>query len=237
MARQARDARSGRTYHLVQRGHDHAEIFRDDQDRKSYLESFLQASIGLGLRVHAYSLLKTEAHWLVTPQRADAMADVVQQVGRSYVRRYNSRWSRQGTLWEGRYRAYWIDEPAFGLIVQRAIEWMPVRELLAPKPADWKWSSIHTHCGQAPEQRIAALPSYWALGNTPFEREAQYLAIIDQPITEGSWEHIKKGLASGRPWATEELMASLPALERERWFRRPRGRPAKSSQPLVDASK
>ena len=106
MARQARDARPGRTYHLVQRGHDRAEIFRDDQDRKSYLESFLQAAVSFGLRVHAFCLLKSEAHWLVTPQRADAMADVVQQVGRSYVRRFNSRWSRQGTLWEGRYRAY-----------------------------------------------------------------------------------------------------------------------------------
>ena len=228
MARQARDARPGRTYHLVQRGHDRAEIFRDDQDRKSYLESFLQAALGFGLRVHAYCLLKSEAHWLVSPQRADAMADVVQQVGRSYVRRFNSRWSRQGTLWEGRYRAYWIDEPAFGLTVQRAIEWLPVREGLVARPSDWRWSSIAAHLGQGPDPRLTALPSYWALGNTPFDRETQYPALIEQGVVDGVWEIIRKGLASGRPWATEETMACLPLEERARWTRRPRGRPVKA---------
>lgn len=231
MARQARDARPGRTYHLVQRGHDHAEIFRDDQDRKAYLESFLQAAIGFGLKVHAYALLKSEAHWLVTPQRADAMADVVQQVGRSYVRRFNSRWARQGTLWEGRYRAYWIDEPNFGLMVQRAIEWMPVVEQLCQRPIEWRWTSFHVHTGSDVEPRLSPLPSYWALGNTPFEREARYPPIIEQPLTDLAWQSIRKGISSGRPWATEETMASLPADERARWARRPRGRPAKNHAP------
>lgn len=229
MARQARDARPGRTYHLVQRGHDRAEIFRDDQDRKSYLESFLQAAVSFSLRVHAFCLLKSEAHWLVTPQRADAMADVVQQVGRSYVRRFNSRWSRQGTLWEGRYRAYWIDEPAFGLLVQRAIEGLPAREGLCSRPADWAWSSLASHLGQMPEPRLTALPTYWSMGNTPFEREAKYSGVFDQALAEDIWENIRRGLASGRPWATEQLMASLSAEERARWVRRPRGRPSKGN--------
>lgn len=226
MARQARDARPGRTYHVVQRGHDRAEIFRDDHDRKSYLESFLQASIGFGLRVHAYCLLHCEAHWLVTPQRGDAMADVIQQVGRSYVRRFNTRWSRQGTLWEGRYRAYWIDEPAYGLLLQRSIEWLPVKEAFVQRPIDWLWSSIHAHLGQATEPRLFALPSYWSLGNTPFDRESRYPSVIDLPIIDGVWEQIRKGLTSGRPWVTEETLSTLAPEERQRWVRRPRGRPS-----------
>ncbi|MEY3982318.1 MAG: hypothetical protein RLZZ281_1187 [Pseudomonadota bacterium] len=229
MARQARDVRPGRTYHLVQRGHDRAEIFRDDQDRKLYLESFLSASIGLGLRVHAYCLLKSEAHWLVTPQRAHAMADVVQQVGRSYVRRFNSRWSRNGTLWEGRYRAYWVEEAVFGLSVQRAIEWCAVREGLVSGPREWRWSSAAIHLGEQVEPRLSPLPSYWVLGNTPFEREAAYPSLLDQVVTEGTWEQIRKGLASGRPWITPESFVQLSAEERERWVRRPRGRPARSA--------
>ncbi len=229
MARQARDVRPGRTYHLVHRGHDRAEIFRDDQERHLYLESFLQAAIGLGLRVHAYALLKIEAHWLATPQRADAMADVVQQVGRSYVRRFNSRWARHGTLWEGRYRAYWVNEPTYGLVLQRAIVWTPVREGLVMTPQDWTWSSARVHLGRQSEPRLTPLPGYWALGNTPFEREAAYPGLLEQVPTEGTWEHLRKGLSSGRPWATEQAMAQLSLQERERWLRRPRGRPAKNA--------
>ncbi len=231
MARQARDARPGRTYHLVQRGHDRSEIFRDHQDRRAYLESFLQASMGFGLRVHAFCLLKSEAHWLVTPQRADAMADVVQQVGRSYVRRFNTRWTRQGTLWEGRYRAYWMDEPDFGLLVQRAIEWLPVEEGVVSRVHDWPWSSLSIHCGKESEPRLSPLPSYWALGNTPFEREERYSVIIEQPVTTATWQSIRKGLASGRPWATEQTMAGLSPEEKARWIKRPRGRPPTKAAP------
>jgi putative transposase len=227
MARQARDVRPDRTYHLVQRGHDRAEIFRDDTDRKTYLESFLQAAAAFGLRVHAYCLLSVESHWLATPLRANSMADVIQQVGRSYVRRFNSRWSRRGTLWEGRYRTYWVDEPAFGLVVQRAIETLPVRENLAIRPQDWAWSSALAHLGHRPDPRLSPLPSYWALGNTPFEREARYPTLLDQPVHEEAWRHIQKGLTSGRPWATEQTLDSLPLEERSRWQSRPRGRPTK----------
>jgi len=227
MARQARDVRPERTYHLVQRGHDRAEIFKDDSDRKAYLEAFLQAAQVYGLRVHAYCLLTVESHWLATPQRPTSMADVVQQVGRSYVRRFNSRWSRRGTLWEGRYRTYWVDEPAYGLVVQRAIETLPLRENLVLRPQDWPWSSAQAHLGLRPDTRLSPLPSYWALGNTPFEREAGYPALLEQPISEESWRHIQKGLTSGRPWATPQTLESLPAEERSRWQTRPRGRPAK----------
>lgn len=230
MARQARDARPGRTYHLVQRGHDRAEIFRDDADRKAYLESFLQAAMGYGLRAHAYCLLTFESHWLVTPQRANAMADVVQQVGRSYVRRFNSRWARSGTLWEGRYRAYWLDEAAFGLTLQRAIESLAFRAGFCSRIQDWSWSSLATHLGQRPEPRLSPLPSYWALGNTPFEREAKYLQILEHPLEDGVWTQMDRGLAGGRPWVTQETLASLAPEERQRWVRRPRGRPVKSRE-------
>jgi putative transposase len=227
MARQARDVRPDRTYHLVQRGHDRAEIFKDEADRKAYLDAFLQAAQTAGLKVHAYCLLTSESHWLVTPQRPHSMADVVQQVGRSYVRRFNSRWARTGTLWEGRYRTYWVDEPVYGLTVQRAIEFMPVRENLVFRAQDWLWSSVHVHLGFRPDNRLTPLPSYWALGNTPFEREARYPLILDQPISEDAWRQIQKGLTSGRPWATAQTMGGLTAEERSRWMTRPRGRPSK----------
>ena len=55
--------------------------------------------------------------------------------------------------------------------------------------------------------------------------------IVEQPLTDLAWQSIRKGISSGRPWATEETMASLPSDERARWMRRPRGRPAKSHAP------
>ena len=153
----------------------------------------------------------------------------MQQVGRSYVRRFNSRWSRNGTLWEGRYRAYWVEEAVFGLSVQRAIEWCAVREGLVSGPREWRWSSAAIHLGEQVEPRLSPLPSYWVLGNTPFEREAAYPSLLDQVVTEGTWEQIRKGLASGRPWITPESFVQLSPEERERWVRRPRGRPARSA--------
>jgi hypothetical protein len=69
------------------------------------------------------------------------------------------------------------------------------------------------------------------LGNTPFEREERYATIIDQPITAATWQNIRKGLASGRPWATEQTMAGLSPEEKARWIKRPRGRPPAKPAP------
>lgn len=42
---------------------------------------------------------------MITSRRANAIAKVIQSLGRRYVQYINSTYQRSGTLWEGRYKA------------------------------------------------------------------------------------------------------------------------------------
>lgn len=228
MARRPRQIVSGRTYHLAQRGHADEPFCIDAQDREAYLNVFLESAMGNGLWIHAWSVVGREAHWLVTPQRARAMAETIQQVGRRYVPIFNRRWRRSGTPWEGRYRSYWISADVHGLSAMRWLAWQPVRAGLCADPLDWPWSSAGVLAGQRPAPPMApiqTLAGYWSLGNTPFEREAAFARILQEPMDASLVQGMEKGLASGCPLLTERDWARLPPGERLSWIGRPRGRP------------
>jgi putative transposase len=228
MPRRARSAQAGRCYHLCQRGHAGAAFCLDGQDRSDYIAVFMQAALGRGLWVHAWSVLDREAHWLVTPQRPDALSSVMQQLGRRYVRGFNRRWRRSGSPWDGRYRSYWIDGQAYGLSVAHWMESLPARQGFCEHPQDWLWSSAGVLRGVRPAPSpgaFRALESYWALGNTPFEREAAYTALADRSLGPDLLEAMQRGLSQGRPVLSAAVWQSLEEDERQAWVRRPRGRP------------
>jgi putative transposase len=229
--RRARAISSGRSYHLMQKGHGGHAFCLDAQDRQAYLELFFQAAQGYGLLVHAWSCTDREAHWLVTPQRVSAVAEVMQQLGRRYVPLFNRRWSRRGTPFDGRYRSYWVEVEAYGLAVSRYIDGQAQRQGLVGSAMDWPWSSAGIWAGQRPPigGSVRELTSYWRLGNTPFEREQTYERLLQEPLDESVLAEIHRGLAQGRPMLSAQSWASCPSGFAQQWMLRPRGRPRKET--------
>jgi putative transposase len=228
--RRARAISSGRSYHLMQKGHGGHAFCLDAQDRQAYLELFFQAAQGYGLLVHAWSCTDREAHWLVTPQRVSAVAEVMQQLGRRYVPLFNRRWSRRGTPFDGRYRSYWVEVDAYGLAVSRYIDGQAQRQGLVGSAMDWPWSSAGIWAGHRPPigGSVRELTSYWRLGNTPFEREQTYQRLLQEPLDESVLAEIHRGLAQGRPMLSAQFWASCPPGFVQQWVLRPRGRPRRS---------
>lgn len=217
------------------KGTDQASPWPDQQDEQAYLECFFEAATGQGLRVHAWSIADREALWLVRPLRPRALAETLQQVGRRYVRQLNARWGRSGSPWEGRYRASWVDE-SLSLQVTHWIDRCRPRgsrglALTGMQPADAVRVPPATAWLLAGWVGTARLPAwrpptgYWALGNTPFEREKAYEALLETPPDEALVEDIRRGLAQGLPILTDELWGRLPEEWRAFRARRPVGRP------------
>lgn len=228
MARRPREATAGRVYHLAQLGHNGQPFLRDETDREQYFHAFCQSALGRGLILHGWCLLESEAHWLVCPQRNDALSAVLQQTGRRYVRHFNGRWALRGSPWDGRYRSYWLDAQAYGLQLLSWLEWRPVRLGLCPKVFAWPWTTaslVLGHRQQSSATPFRPMEAYWQLGNTPFEREARFSELLEDPPNEtpDPVQHLR----SARPMLSEQLWARLPDAERALWISRPRGRPPK----------
>src|SRR5262245_59953923 len=87
--------------HIVQRGNNRAACFFGDVDRRFYLKCLSEAAVRRGVAVNAYVLMTNHVHLLATPGEAGSVAAMLQDLGRKYVRIFNTIHERTGTLWEG----------------------------------------------------------------------------------------------------------------------------------------
>lgn len=112
-----------------------------DEDYYFYLEKLQKASQKHECDIHAYVLMTNHVHLLVTPNKADGLAKMMQMIGRYYVQYFNHSYKRTGTLWEGWYKATLIDSEQYALTCYRYIELNPVRAQMVRHLAEYPWSS------------------------------------------------------------------------------------------------
>lgn len=53
--------------------------------------------------------MTNHVHLLMTPEKGDQVARVMQALGRRYVRHVNDRYLRTGMPWKGRYESSLVD--------------------------------------------------------------------------------------------------------------------------------
>jgi putative transposase len=227
MARKPRNIVAGYPYHAIVRGNNRQAIFLDDEDRRAYKSVLQESCAAHGLTVHAYALMTNHVHLVATPARPDSLALVMQAVGRQYVRYFNRRHGRTGTLWEGRYRASIIQEDRYFLACQRYVEMNPVKAGMAFMPHAYPWSSNAHHLGLVGDPLVTPHALYWALGNTPFDREAAYRRLFDE-APQVDEARLEEALDRGHPVAEEAFLGKLEVQTGRPWLRRPVGRPRKN---------
>lgn len=174
MARLPRLTLPGYPHHVIQRGNNRQPIFASAADYEFLLALLDENARRFGVAIHAYVLMENHFHLLVTPQTADGLPQMMQAVGRRYVRYFNDRQQRSGTLWEGRYKSTVIQAENYLLACMAYIDLNPVRAGLVAQARDYPWSSHGHYIGQRTDRLITPHPLLWELGNTPFAREAAY---------------------------------------------------------------
>ena len=92
--------------------------------------------------------MTNHVHLIVTPPRVGAVGEMLQHIGRRYVRVLNTVHGRTGALWEGRFKSSLIDTDNYLLTCYRYIDLNPVEAGMAPHPAAYPWSS-YAHVGEA----------------------------------------------------------------------------------------
>lgn len=226
MTRQARLVIPGALHHLLQRGNNRQPVFVDDEDRRAYLDALREATRLHNVRVHGYVLMPNHVHLLLTPQAADGLARAMQTLGRRYVAAFNRRHGRSGTLWEGRFRTAVIEAPAYFHLALRYVEQHPLRDGLSESAADYPWSSAAHHLGQRRDALVSEHPAFWALGNTPFEREAVHRQALAAALSPTELQALRHAAHTGWPLLTTAGLAALaPTLGRSLRPRAP-GRPS-----------
>jgi putative transposase len=218
-------------HHIIQQGNDRQLIFREAEDYQRFLGWLRESAKEYKVAIHAYVLMPTHLHLLATPADADGLAQTMQRVGRYYVPWYNAKYARSGSLFQGRFKTSVIDPAAYFLQCSQYIEFNPVRAQLAGDALAYPWSSYAHHAGVRPDPLITDHALYWALGNTPFQREALYLELAEKPLTAPQLEVINQAVLKGWPLGSDAFKAALEKKAQRQVLPAKRGRPFKVKPP------
>jgi REP element-mobilizing transposase RayT len=154
MARSLRIEYAGAIYHAMARGNQGCPLFKDDQDRRRFLETLAEACERTGWRVHAYVLMGNHYHLLIETPEAN-LVDGMKWLQGTYTQRYNSRHEVFGHLFQGHYKAVIVDgkEEDYFQVVSTYIHLNPARAKLIRVGQErlkrYRWSSYPWYLNRA----------------------------------------------------------------------------------------
>ena len=202
----------------------------DDEDYSTYLEVLDSSAKSNAVEIYAYALLPNEIQLLAAGISENCISRMMQAIGRVYVRKFNKKYAKTGSPWEGRFRSSTIEVDTGFLDCMRYVESAPLRAHVATSLEQYLWSSYRLHAGIATRGAVSGHPQYWSLGNTPFEREAMYRALAADQLTEQRHNEIAAAILKGRPLGSETFLQNLSTLTAHNLMPAKRGRPVKSPQ-------
>lgn len=222
MARLPRYAGLGQPQHVIQRGNNRTEVFAGPDDYLVFTECLLSAIRRFACPVHAYVFMTNHVHLLMSPHVGGAISKVMQSVGRRYVRYFNDRYGRSGTLWEGRYRATVISSDEYLFTCQRYIEENPVRAGMVSQSVEYRWSSYSANAFGSEDPLVTPHELYLALDTAPRGRQLAYRALFRDGIQPDALAEIRDG--TNNAWALGERLRNGDVQTSRRAARLPRGR-------------
>ena len=177
--------------HVVHRGNDRMDIFRAQEDFEYMRHCLREARVGRGVALHSYVLMSNHIHLLVTAEDDTGVSRFVQSAAVRYVARFNRKYQRTGTLWEGRFFSAVVTTDHYLMACHRYIDENPIRAGLASCAADYPWSSHRHHAYGAEDDLVCAHPSILALAQTAPLRRLAYARMFMSEFPDSDIEAIR----------------------------------------------
>jgi putative transposase len=221
MPRTARASQGGYCYHVVNRGNGRRTVFHKDGDYSAFEKLLRDAHERVPMRVLAYCLMPNHFHLALWPHEDGDLSRYMGWLLTAHVRRYHQHYHSTGHVWQGRFRAFPIQEDDHLLTVLRYIERNPVRAGLVELAQYWRWSSAALLDG-----KICPRPT---IDPGPVPRPDDWLRHVNEPQTEADVERLRECLRRGRPFGHTPWMTDTARRLGLEASLRPRGRPKKQS--------
>jgi putative transposase len=191
-------------------------VFHKQEDLAAFLRIMGEAGLRVPMRVVAYCLMPCHFHLVLWPRTDGDLSRWMHRLLTTHVRRYLGHYGHSGQVWQGRFKAFPIQQDEHLLTVIPYVERNPLRAGLVEWAQDWKWSSLGPNA-EGPARDPGPVP-----------RGADWLEFVNSPMTEAEVAAIRFSVRRDRPsgsdaWTTET--AGLLGLEDSL---RPRGRPRRS---------
>lgn len=212
MARLSRIVVPNQPVHIMHRGNNRQNIFESDEDMVRITEDIAHALSKSGCQLHAYVIMTNHLHFLITPSAKEQLAVFMQSVANRYVRYYNAKHQRTGTIWEGRFKSCLVDSDNYLFALYKYIEMNPVKANMVETMDDYKWSSYHHNALGKFDELITGHSLYVELGDTAELRCIRYSELFN--VLDISYQHelISKATIAGDVYGSDAFHTKISGM-------------------------
>lgn len=220
---------AGVPVHAILRGNNRAACFHDEEDRLFFVQQLGRLLCQEGCALHAYCLMTNHVHFLLTPGQADSCGRLFKRLGVLHTQHMNRKYSRSGTLWEGRYRSCLVQSEHYLIVCQRYVELNPVRAGIVTHPGAYAWSSYRANAEGARDSLIMPHRDCIGLGRDDSERQHEYQRLFGSHLDSGFLRQIRSTINGGYALGTEAFQRDVARRIGRRATKGMPGRPALQS--------
>jgi putative transposase len=215
MPRKARLDAPGVLHHVIIRGIERRNIFRDDKDRDNFIERLERLLPETNTTCYAWALLPNHAHFLFRTGEK-SISTLMRRLLTGYAVTFNRRYRRYGQLFQNRYKSIICQEDAYLKELVRYIHLNPLRANVVSSISEL---NRYPYCGHGVllgEVNIIWQDAGYVLsyfGKTTRHASSKYLAFVKEGIDQGrrpeliggglirslgGWEKVKEIRLSGQ---------------------------------------
>ncbi len=160
MSRLPRTNRIG-LYHVINRGVEKRSIFLDDSDRLRFLSLVDSQKAAFDFDVVAYCLMPNHYH-LLLEMKAENLSFALKRLDQDYTQYFNRKYNRVGSLWQGRFKSWFVHDEKYLNVLIKYIERNPIKKGITSRIGEYRWASSVTENPALSQDEIAQLTEFFS---------------------------------------------------------------------------
>jgi putative transposase len=188
----------GLVYHVLNRTVAGLPLFRKDADYEAFERIMVEAHSRHPLRILAWCLMRTHWHFVVWPREEGEVTAYFRWLAHTHAMRWHVAHNTvgRGHLYQGRFKSFPIQEDEHYFTVCRYVERNALKAGVVARAEEWRWGSLWAR--RQGSKALKAILSDW-----PMERPRNWVALVNEPMTEKELEAVQICMTRNRPYGDE----------------------------------
>ena len=181
-------------YHAINRANARVKIFNTPADYILFENILTEAKERVNMRILAYCIMPNHWHLILQPRNDGDLSRFMQWLTLTHTQRWHvaKETIGAGHLYQGRYKAFPIQNDEYLLWVCRYVERNALRAKLVQRAENWRWGSAWRHSNHTGEEML----DLW-----PVDRPRDYFQWLNEKEEDAELLHnIRTSVNRGQPF-------------------------------------
>jgi putative transposase len=220
MPRIARYAPKGLIYHALNRAVARLPLFQKEADYEAFERVIEEAHQKFPIEIFSYCVMPNHWHFVLRPTKDGQLTAFLRAVAHTHTMRWHAHHHTSGTghLYQGRFKAFPIEDDEHFYTVVRYVERNALHADLVAQAQAWRWSSLWRH--ESGDALSRALLARW-----PLARPRSWLQHVNRPQTDAELDAVRRAIRRNSPFGDPGWQRTIANRLGLQATLRPRGRP------------